>query len=125
MDWQRGGQVGQTYAIFCRIDTLASTVIDVGGDPAINVNVVSSGGLTGNQTAARVRVVANGSTTDDIYGSVTFFSVLANTVTPTVAGVALEPGRSVSFNGDPGRGLDAIAYTAGATSILEINTVTK
>lgn len=101
---------------------LSSTV----EDGSINVTITGSDIPVGaNQTAARSRVTTNGSTADDTFGSVTFFSVLTNTVNPTVAGVDLEPGRSISFNADALRGLNAIAYTAGATSVLEINTVTK
>jgi hypothetical protein len=103
------------------IACLASTV----EDGAINVNVVVEPPAGANQTAAASTVTANGSTTDDIYGSVTFYAPTTNSTNPTVLGVTLTPGQTLTISADPGRGLDSIAYTAAATAALVILTVTK
>lgn len=77
------------------------------------------------QIASRIRVATSGSIPANTYGSVTFYSLETNSTIPTVAGVDLEAGRDVSFNADPNRGLTAIAYTASATAVLEIERITK
>jgi hypothetical protein len=45
------------------------------------------------------------------------------TVNATVLGNALEPGFAINFEAEEGKSLDAIAYTAGATSALKIVTI--
>lgn len=104
-EFLRSPEIVRAYLEYCAEATLASTVVDVGGDPAINVNIVAGPTVVGTSAFGGLNIVDDSGDIPLGWSSFTVSNNADSASNILVGTVEVVPGLSIShgtWDGFPG-----------------------